>query len=113
MHVFQTEGAPPSNGRSIFATSGCTQKSSAALVNKASAKTGASAEARVAVVLTRFSSTSMFICLALPKNWCDPAHSGRTQPSITGFNLLWVQKTTKRGQDEWVMTCRVCQQSFF
>ena len=38
MHVFQTEGAPPNSGKSIFATSGCTQKRSAALVNKASAR---------------------------------------------------------------------------
>jgi hypothetical protein len=38
MHVFQTEGAPPSNGKIIFAISGWTQKSSAALVNNAAAK---------------------------------------------------------------------------
>jgi hypothetical protein len=61
MQVFQTDGAPPSNGRSIFATSGCTQKSSAALVNRASAKTGASSVARTAGVFTRSNSTSMFI----------------------------------------------------
>jgi hypothetical protein len=59
--VFQTEGEPPSNGRSIFETSGCTQKSSAALVNRAIAKTGASAVARMAGVFTLFNSTSMFI----------------------------------------------------
>src|SRR5687768_13385200 len=40
MHVFHTDGAPPSSGSSIFAISGCTQKSNAALVNSASPNTG-------------------------------------------------------------------------
>jgi len=61
MHVFQTDGAPPSRGRSIFATSGCTQKSRAALVNKAKAKTGASTLVRAARAFNPFNSTSMFI----------------------------------------------------
>jgi hypothetical protein len=31
MHVFQTAGVPPRNGRTIFASIGCTQKSRKAL----------------------------------------------------------------------------------
>jgi hypothetical protein len=38
MHVFHTAGVPPSRGKSIFATSGCTQNRSAALRNNAAAK---------------------------------------------------------------------------
>src|SRR6185503_1977163 len=92
MHVFQTEGAPPSNGRSIFATSGCTQKSSAALVNKASANTGASAVARAAVVLTRSSSTSMFMFFSLARRIGVILAVVPGQPSITGFNQFRVLK---------------------
>jgi hypothetical protein len=33
MHVFQTDGVPPSIGRTIFENIGCTAKSSAAFTN--------------------------------------------------------------------------------
>lgn len=40
MHVFHTEGEPPSSGSNIFAISGWTQKSKPALVNSEAANTG-------------------------------------------------------------------------
>ena len=38
MQVFHTAGVPPRSGRSIFATIGCTQNKSDALVNNVAAK---------------------------------------------------------------------------
>src|ERR1700754_2059777 len=89
MHVFQTDGAPPRSGKSIFAISGCTQNSRAALVKSASANRGTTEAARRTERLTpRSSSISVFISAS--RKLADVSEtllSARARESIITFSL--------------------------
>src|SRR5438132_929756 len=63
MHVFQTDGVPPSRGRTIFAIMGSTRNNSVALTNRVPAKSqGKELSSVVLVFAEAFSWRNFFFC---------------------------------------------------